>query len=299
MSTLTIGDVRPFLSLVTALPIFDNSDTIAGSLRSLLESTGAPITSETDTALSIIEQNPILIAVGFAEFQAAINGLPDSTLLSDIPQFSGIGGASGGNTDSGDPGTAPSDPGTDPGVTTDANGNQVQSFTLPFSEIQFNVNGDTVTVVGAGINQQLVGLDRVTFEDGTYYLDGEETPGVVKTAYSALLGAPNPDGPGFEFWVNTIEQDALSNYFAMTEAFVQTDAFQQVYGDVLNDTGALLDRVYQNLLGRTADEAGKAFWESYLSENGIDTLDETLAYFLQSDEMQTLVGTTLSDGFFV
>jgi hypothetical protein len=287
MSELTVGDIRPFLDLALLSPIFSESETIASSLRNLLGSVGAPITPETDAALTIIEANPILIEVGFAEFRAAIEGLPDETLLTEISGLPGTDAPVGGGD-----GPVGGDP------VTDENGNLVGSFELPFSGIEFVVSGDTVTVIGDGINEELVGLDRITFSDGVYYLDGTEAPGLVRTAYDALLGRDTPDGAGFDFWVDAIEADA-ANLFALTEDFVRTDAFQTAYGDALDNAGELVSRVYENLLGRAADAEGSAFWTGYIEANGLDVVDEVFAFFLQSEELQNRVTENFSDGFFI
>ena len=113
------------------------------------------------------------------------------------------------------------------------------------------------------------------------------------------MGTSSPDAAGFDFWLNGVEGGTI-NTFALTEAFSKTDAFTQQYGTLLNDLDALLDAFYQNLFGRAADDAGKAFWKNYLETNGgSEAADETLAYMLQSDELKTLIGTSFSDGIFV
>ena len=149
MLELTIGDIRPLLSLTTS--IFNNSESIAAQLRSLITSLNVPITAELDAALTIIEQNPILIKLGVDEFNAGVAGFPDSTPLSDIPAFSDVGGNSGGG------GVI-----TPPTVTIDPNGNEIQTFSLPYSDASIVITGETVTVTPAGgESQSLVGLDRV------------------------------------------------------------------------------------------------------------------------------------------
>jgi hypothetical protein len=283
---LTIGDIRPLLSLTTS--IFNNSESIAAQLRSLITSLNVPITAELDAALTIIEQNPILIKLGVDEFNAGVAGFPDSTPLSDIPAFSDVGGNSGGG------GVI-----TPPTVTIDPNGNEIQTFSLPYSDASIVITGETVTVTPAGgESQSLVGLDRIVFDDGTLYLDTQDGAGALKTAYNAVLGVSTPDAAGFEFWLNEIESGS-STLFSVMEAFVRTESFNAKYGDKLTDTSALLDAFYMDIFGREADAAGKAFWQEYIENGGLGVLDETLAYFLQSDEVTNIIGSNFSDGIFI
>lgn len=295
MEELTVGDIRPLLTLVANNPLLDDSGSIASQLRSLLTATGVPITGELAQALDIIEQNPVLIDAGVAEFRAAIESLPDSTLLSEVPGFAGSVGGGDGGSDGGDDG------GFDIPVTVvDADGNEVVTYTLPFSGTTISVSGDNVTVSIPGQDAQVLsGLDRIEFTDGTYFLDVEDGPGVLKGAYDALLGRGQPDAEGFDFWLGVLESNA-ADLFDLTEAFVQTDSFAEQYGALLNNAEDLLNEIYINLFNRVADQPGLAFWSNYLESNGVaDTVDEALAYMLQSDEFQTLIGTTLDDGFFV
>lgn len=291
MADLTVGDIRPLLTLVASNPLLNASEPIASQLRSLLTGLGVPITDELDASLTLIEANPILVATGTAEFQAAIAGLEDGALIDSI---SGLGGSTDGG------GTGGGTGGGGPVVVQDANGNDIQSFTLPFSGTTIDVSGENVTVTLPGsAPQALVGLERLEFSDGTLFLDVQDGAGLVKKAYDALLDRDAPDAEGFDFWLNLYEAGTIDT-FALTNGFVQADSFTQKYGALLNDFGALLDAFYQNLLGREADDAGKTFWTNFLENNGgVDAVDETLAYMMQSDEFKGLVGTSFPDGIFV
>ena len=242
MAELTVGDIRPILTLVASSPFLDDSGTIASQLRSAFTSLGAPLTPELAATFDLIEANPILIATGVAEFRAAIEGLDDATLLSAIP---GLGGTTGGTPDETPTDPTPTEPETpvDTTVTTDSNGNDVKTFTLPHSGSTIVVNGDQVTVtLPNGQSENLTGLERLEFSDGTLFLDVADGAGLVKKAYEALLGTSSPDAAGFDFWLNGVEGGTI-NTFALTEAFSKTDAFTQQYGTLLNDLDALLDAV--------------------------------------------------------
>ncbi|WP_417585830.1 DUF4214 domain-containing protein [Nitrincola sp.] len=282
MNELTVGDIRPLLSLAANSPLLNDAEGLASQLRGILTSLGVAITPELDASLSLIEENPILVSAGVEELRSAIEGLPDSTLLSDVEGFGSL------------------EPGNGSEVTQDQNGNDIQTFELPFSGTTISVEDDGVTVTIPGSEpQKLVGLDRLEFTDGTLFLDVDDGAGLVKAAYDALLGNSQPDATGFDFWLDLYEGGTI-DVFSLTDAFAQTDAFNQRYGAILDDAEALVQSIYNNLFQREADEAGLTFWKEFLDANGIaDTVDDALAYMMQSEEFAALVGTTYSEGIFV
>ncbi|MFG6519414.1 MULTISPECIES: DUF4214 domain-containing protein [unclassified Sulfitobacter] len=281
MDELTVGDVRPFLAMIANNPLLNDAEGLASQLRDIITSLGVPITPELDASLSAIEANPILVSAGIEELRSAIEGLPDSMLLSDVEGFGSV--TPGG-----------------PDVTQDQNGNDIQTFQLPFSGTTIAIEEDGVTVtLPGGEPQKLVGLDRLEFTDGTLFLDVQDGAGLVKAAYEALLGNAQPDAEGFDFWLDLYEGGTIDT-FALTNAFTQTEAFSQQYAEALNDAEALVRSIYQNLFDREADDAGLNFWKEYLDANGIsDSVDEALAYMMQSEEFAQLVGATYTDGVFV
>lgn len=283
MEPLTVGDIRPFLDLASSSPILDDNEGIASQLRGILNGFNVPIDADLDQALTLIENDPRLVGVGVAEFRAAVDGLPDDTLLSEIEALGGTGG------------------GDSPVVVTptvDADGNAVYSYTLPYSGITINVDDSGYTIEGLGVNDRISDVDRIDFADGTLYLDVADEPGVVEAAYSRLLEIATP-ADGFEFWVDALES-AQSTVFDLAEAFVATDAFTDTYGGLLNDPTALVSEFYTNVLGRTADSAGLDFWSNFIAaaaENA--NVDDTVGYFLDSGELEALLTQTLDSGLFI
>ena len=106
MDELTVGDVRPLLALIANNPLLNDAEGLASQIRDIITSLGVPITPELDASLSAIEENPILVSAGIEELRSAIEGLPDSMLLSDVEGFGSV------------------NPGG-PDVTQDQNGNDV------------------------------------------------------------------------------------------------------------------------------------------------------------------------------
>ncbi len=98
-------------------------------------------------------------------------------------------------------------------------------------------------------------VDRAT-------LQGPQLGDQIRRLYLAYFGRP-PDAAGFSAWkvvrANGASLDAVSAEFAASAEF------QATYGDL--DNGGFVDLVYNNVLGRPPDVAGRAFWVDRL-DNG-------------------------------
>jgi len=77
--------------------------------------------------------------------------------------------------------------------------------------------------------------------------------------YRAYLGR-DPDQSGFDFWYGRMANDLTLT--AVSEEFARSPEFIETYG-TLDDPG-FVDLIYSNVLGRTAEPAGRAFWVSEL-----------------------------------
>ena len=77
MKELTVGDIRPLLTLAVNSPILNDSEGIASQLRGILAGLGVPVTAELEASLSLIEANPVLVSAGVAELRSAIENLPE------------------------------------------------------------------------------------------------------------------------------------------------------------------------------------------------------------------------------
>ncbi|MEQ5829180.1 DUF4214 domain-containing protein [Sulfitobacter sp. NFXS29] len=74
-----------------------------------------------------------------------------------------------------------------------------------------------------------------------------------------------PDPEGLEFWAEQLG-NGLSFENAI-EGFIRSEEFQGTYGAL--DHPSFVAQLYQNVLGREADDAGQAFWTRLL-EDGLD-----------------------------
>ncbi|WP_162059512.1 DUF4347 domain-containing protein [Undibacterium sp. KW1] len=89
-----------------------------------------------------------------------------------------------------------------------------------------------------------------------------------------------PDRDGLAYWIG--QEKAGASLSGISGAFVASAEFQNAYGNLNNTT--FVDRVYHNVLHRTADAAGQAYWLGQLN-NGLSRGD-MLAGFTESAEFK-------------
>ncbi|WP_162060884.1 DUF4347 domain-containing protein [Undibacterium sp. KW1] len=89
-----------------------------------------------------------------------------------------------------------------------------------------------------------------------------------------------PDREGLAYWMQA-QKDGM-NLSKVSASFVSSAEFQKTYGAL--DNTAFVDRVYQNVLHRSSDAAGKAYWLGQLG-NGLSRGD-MLAGFTESTEFK-------------
>ena len=91
-------------------------------------------------------------------------------------------------------------------------------------------------------------------------IDAYDTTGPVARLYRAYFRR-DPDTDGLQFWSSTgYDLDRISQEFATSTEF------QQTYGSL--DDAAFVERVYQNVMGRSPDAEGRSFWTGQLG-NGV------------------------------
>jgi hypothetical protein len=105
---------------------------------------------------------------------------------------------------------------------------------------------------------------------------------IVQKAYIAYYGRP-ADPAGLSFWIDRLEQ-AAGDLGAIIEDFGNSIEFVERFGNLTNQQ--LIVQVYQQLLGRSPDPAGSAFYLSKLDNNEIS---------LQTFTLDVLFGATGAD----
>jgi Ca2+-binding RTX toxin-like protein len=105
-----------------------------------------------------------------------------------------------------------------------------------------------------------------------------EIPGQVFRIYGAALDR-QPDPAGFEFWLDQAESG--SSIETIVGGFFNSNEFQSEYGGLSN--GDFVELLYQNVLGRSSDSQGFAFWTDRLA-SGVSSRADVLLGFSDSNE---------------
>lgn len=112
----------------------------------------------------------------------------------------------------------------------------------------------------------------------------------VQQLYVSYLGRA-ADKAGLDFWSNAIANGTSTIESVATGLTLATE-YQTAYGNLSTD--ALVDAVYTNVLGRTADAAGKAFWVSAFANGTVkaDTFVSSLIQSLGAQDQATINNKT-------
>jgi hypothetical protein len=111
----------------------------------------------------------------------------------------------------------------------------------------------------------------------TYYND-------IQKLYVAYFNRP-ADPAGLAFWEGAVEA-AKGSTAAVSAAFAGSDEYKAAYASKTN--AQIVDTVYQNLFGRPAEDAGKAYWANLL-DKGTVTIDAVVTAVAQGAQGTDLV----------
>jgi hypothetical protein len=170
-----------------------------------------------------------------------------------------------------------------------------------FDTVIYQCNRDAFTVTktasGWSVSSKAEGIDtlanveRIQFGNETLALD---ISGVAGQAYRVYQAAFNrvPDNGGLKYWI--AQMDAGMNQVEVAARFVDSVEFRALYGT--NPTNAeFLTRLYSNVLHRTPDPAGYAWWLGELDAGRYNKIT-ALASFSESPENQTGVLNAIMNG---
>ncbi len=101
--------------------------------------------------------------------------------------------------------------------------------------------------------------------------------------YSAFFNRP-PDYDGLNYWTDVVRNGARLEQVA--EEFARSAEFQNTYGSL--SSASYVDLVYANVLGRTADSGGRAYWIDQLTNGsgGSISRGELMVGFSDSTEFR-------------
>lgn len=108
----------------------------------------------------------------------------------------------------------------------------------------------------------------------------------VQQLYVGYLGRA-ADSAGQEFWANAIA-NGTATIKSVATGFTLSAEYKAAYGGLSTD--ALVEKVYNNVLGRAPDAAGKAFWVASLANGKVtaDTLVATIVTNLGALDQATI-----------
>ncbi len=186
---------------------------------------------------------------------------------------------------------------------------QNQSFLATSQKTKLDVSGskESYTIEKVGSAWQISGSDigtdtlsgfkRLEFSDGTLAIDIDagDTAGQAYRLYQAAF-ARTPDMPGVAYHMNDMEGNglALEN---VANNFIASPEFKTKYGENPSDD-VFIDLLYQNVLGRSADADGLAFYTNHFTA-GTMTRAAALIGFAESPENVSLVAPQIEDGIWL
>ena len=143
-------------------------------------------------------------------------------------------------------------------------------------------------------------LKKIEFSDGTLAFDTNGNAGQAYRLYQAAFErTPDPIGVGYH--VNDIESNGLILY-QVAGNFLASPEFEMTYGKSLTDTD-FVDALYDNVLGRSAEEFEKDYYLDRFSRAESDPLwmdrSGSLIGFSESPENMNIVNADILNGIWM
>ncbi|MBV9653135.1 MAG: DUF4214 domain-containing protein [Acetobacteraceae bacterium] len=175
-------------------------------------------------------------------------------------------------TDVQPPPPPPPPPGSGSNATVESTSPLLNESTHGFRDAHLTLNGtNNVTVALSDATIHDSNLHEIIFLDGSMVYDSTTPNGryvpdplasSVARLYLASLGRP-PELTGELGWLNALKTGGTS-LLDEANAFYNSTEFQQKYGGSLSNTD-FVNLLYQNVLGRPADQPGLAGWVNQLN----------------------------------
>ncbi|MFZ6758702.1 DUF4214 domain-containing protein [Undibacterium sp. Ji50W] len=161
-----------------------------------------------------------------------------------------------------------------------------KEFVTGLYQVLWNKPADqaTVDLYAARLDSGLLTRAGVEYNFLTAPDYSPEAEQIVRLYFAAFNRIPDYDG--FLFWMG-VQRNGGSN-LQIAQTFAQSEEFVAKYGSNISNT-QYLDLIYQNVLGRNADVAGRDYWLQQMA--GGMLRGEILNQFAQSSEFQTSAAT--------
>ena len=141
--------------------------------------------------------------------------------------------------------------------------------------LDINDNGDgTYTVNRNSLEDLLNSIEYIGFDDGSmsvgYAVEVRDNQEEFARFYNALFERL-PDNAGLAYWVNDLIDASYggrgNTIQGAAQAFTDSTEFQNMYGSSV-DNYNFVNLLYQNILGRAADQAGYDYWVAEINQAG-------------------------------
>ena len=138
---------------------------------------------------------------------------------------------------------------------------------------------DSLSFQGVG-EDRLLNVERIRFSDTAVAFDIDGVAGKGFRIYKAAFNR-NPDESGLGYWIG--QMDGGMDLLEVSSRFIDSAEFRTLYGT--NPSNAdFLTKVYSNVLGRTPDASGYAWWLNAMNTDATKTKAKVLADFSESPE---------------
>ncbi|GBU17172.1 MULTISPECIES: DUF4214 domain-containing protein [Methylobacterium] len=142
-------------------------------------------------------------------------------------------------------------------------GFDVVNFAGNRSDFLSSIDGDHVMIFSptTGSTTSITGAEFVQFGDGALILASTEDEAVIARLYDGLLGR-DADSAGLQTWWD--RHDDGQSLSTIANSFLNAAEFQGAHSGGLTNS-QFVDLLYNNMLGRDAEAAGRTVWESALA----------------------------------
>lgn len=157
----------------------------------------------------------------------------------------------------------------------------------------YRLTADSATPVQPGAPAVAIqGLQRLYFSDVAIGKDADGHGGQAYRVYQAAFDR-KPDAAGLGYWIAAMDDGASLRTVAQN--FLGSAEFQALYGATPSNA-TLVEGLYRNVLHRTPDAGGTAYWLDILAQ-GLATRADVLASFSESAENRDALAAVIGAGF--
>lgn len=146
---------------------------------------------------------------------------------------------------------------------------------------------------GTGGTDLLVASERIKFADKSLAIDIDGLGGQAYRIYQAAFDRA-PDLGGLGYWMAVM--DGGASLGGVAGGFMGTPEFASLYGSTTPSNDVLVTKLYSNVLHRTPDADGYAYWMNILN-TGLSSQATVLTEFSESAENKAQVIGVIQNGF--